>query len=44
MDSEKTRNQQYVQILRLLFKYDLVPKSTEDEVKFIRELTDILKL
>jgi hypothetical protein len=44
MDSETRGQNQYAQILRLLFKYNLVPRTAEEEMKFIQELIAILKI
>ncbi len=34
----------YSQILRILFKYNLVPRSSEQETAFRKELAELLKL
>ncbi len=44
MEALNTQHQQYTQILRLLFKFNLVPRSHEDEQAFILELTKILEI
>ena len=44
MDGVTNRERLKVQILRLLFKYNLVPNSLQEEEKFIRELVEILQI
>lgn len=34
----------YAAVVRLLFKYNLVPETTEQEQAFMRELVELLKL
>lgn len=44
MDSVERNDRLYVQVVRLLFKYNLVPRSHAEEQAFLRELNELLGL
>lgn len=44
MEASHAQHVLYCKILRLLFKFNLVPRTAKDEEEFIKELVKIIKI